>query len=133
MLASIGFFKEGLVYLYKVKPNEEDGKKTQQREERVATPLKQEVESSEASVKTVSLVQQMRSLQLTDRDNSSARALNDAKEILKQAREKATEAFYNEGLSTSDHILAMQYRILATILEKVDRRSRRTSGLQILP
>ena len=121
LLASIGFFKEGLVYLYKVKPNEEDGKKTQQREERVATPLKQEVESSEASVKTVSLVQQMRSLQLTDRDNSSARALNDAKEIFKQAREKATEAFYNEGLSTSDHILAMQYRILATILEKVDR------------
>ena len=121
LLASIGFFKEGLVYLYKVKPNEEDGKKTQQREERAATPLKQEVGSSEASVKTVSLVEQMRSLQLTDRDNSSARALNDAKDIFKQAREKATEAFYNEGLSTSDRILAMQYRILATILEKVDR------------
>ena len=121
LLASIGFFKEGLVYLYKVKPNEEGGKKTQQREERVATPLKQEVGSSEASVKTVSLVEQMRSLQLTDRDNSSARALNDAKDIFKQAREKATEAFYNEGLSTSDRILAMQYRILATILEKVDR------------
>ena len=121
LLASIGFFKEGLVYLYKVKPNEEDGKKTQQREERVATPLKQEVGSFEASVKTVSLVEQMRSLQLTDRDNSSARALNDAKDIFKQAREKATEAFYNEALSTSDRILAMQYRILATILEKVDR------------
>ena len=121
LLASIGFFKEGLVYLYKVKPNEEDGKKTQQREDRAATPLKQEVGSSEASVKTVSLVEEMRSLQLTDRDNSSARALNDAKDIFKQAREKATEAFYNEGLSTSDRILAMQYRILATILEKVDR------------
>ncbi|XP_044182260.1 uncharacterized protein LOC122963047 [Acropora millepora] len=121
LLASIGFFKEGLVYLYKVKPKEEGGKKTQQREERVATPLKQEVGSSEASVKTVSLVEQMRSLQLTDRDNSSARALNDAKDIFKQAREKATEAFYNEALSTSDRILAMQYRILATILEKVDR------------
>ena len=121
LLASIGFFKEGLVYLYKVKPNEEGGKKTQQREERVATPLKQEIGSFEASVKTVSLVEQMRSLQLTDRDNSSARALNDAKDIFKQAREKATEAFYNEALSTSDRILAMQYRILATILEKVDR------------
>ena len=121
LLASIGFFKEGLVYLYKVKPNEEDGKKTQQREDRAATPLKQEVGSSEASVKTVSLVEEMRSLQLTDRDNSSARALNDAKDRFKQAREKATEAFYNEALSTSDRILAMQYRILATILEKVDR------------
>ena len=121
LLASIGFYKEGLVYLYKVKPNEEDGKRTQQREDRAARPLKQVVGSSEASVKTVSLVEEMRSLQLTDRDNSSARALNDAKDIFKQAREKATEAFYNEGLSTSDRILAMQYRILATILEKVDR------------
>ncbi|XP_015770444.1 PREDICTED: uncharacterized protein LOC107348872 isoform X4 [Acropora digitifera] len=110
LLASIGSFKEGLVYLYKVKPNE-----------RAATPLKQEVGSSEASVKTVSLVEEMRSLQLTDRNNSSARALNDAKKIFKQARVKATDAFYNEGLSTSDRILAMQYRILATILEKVDR------------
>ena len=120
LLTSIGFFKEGLVYFYKVKPNEEDGEKTQQREDRAATPLKQEVGSSEASVKTVSLVEEMRSLQLTDRDNSSARALNDAKDRFKQAREKATEAFYNEALSTSDRILAMQYRIMATILEKVD-------------
>ena len=120
LLASIGFFKEGLVYLYKVKPNEEDGKKTQKREERAATPLKQEFASSEASVKIISLVEEMRSLQLTDRDNSSARALNDAKDIFKQAREIATQAFYNEALSTSDRILAMQYRIMATILEKVD-------------
>ncbi|XP_044182265.1 uncharacterized protein LOC122963052 [Acropora millepora] len=121
LLASISFFKEGLVYLYKVKPNEEDGKKIQQRKDRAATPcLKQEVESSEASVKTVSLVEEMRSLQLTDRDNSSARALNDAKDRFKQAREKATEAFCNEALSTSDRILSMQYRIMATILEKVD-------------
>ncbi|XP_044182676.1 uncharacterized protein LOC122963320 [Acropora millepora] len=120
LLTSIGFFKEGLVYLYKVKPNEEDGKKTQQREVGAATPLKQEIESSEASVKTVSLVEEMRSLQLTDQGNSSSGALNDAKDRFKQAREKATEAFYNEALSTSDRILAMQYRIMATILEKVD-------------
>ncbi|XP_044182769.1 uncharacterized protein LOC122963397 [Acropora millepora] len=120
VLTSIGFFKEGLVYLYKVKPNEEDGKKTQQREDRAATPLKQEVESSEASGKTVSVVDEMRSLRLTDTDNSTARALNDAKDRFKQAREKATQAFYNEALSTSDRILAMQYRIMATILEKVD-------------
>ena len=120
LLASIGFFKEGLVYLYKVKPNEEDGKKMQQREDRVPTPLKQEVGSSEASVKTVSLVEEMKSLQVTNRDNSSKGALNDAKDRFKQAREIATHAFYNEALSTSDRILAMQYRIMATILEKVD-------------
>jgi len=120
LLASISFFKEGLVYLYKVKLNQEDGNETQHGEDRAATPLKQDVRSSEASVKTVSLAEQMRSFQLTDGDDSSARALNDAKDRFKQAREKATRAFCNEALSTSDRILAMQYRILATILEKVD-------------
>ncbi|XP_067025519.1 uncharacterized protein [Acropora muricata] len=120
LLASISFYKEALFYLYKVKPNEENGKKIQHREEREATPLKQEFGSSEASVKTVSLVEEMRSLQLTDQNTSSARALNDAKDRFKQAREKATQAFCNEALSTSDRILAMQYRIMVTILEKVD-------------
>ncbi|KAK2546657.1 hypothetical protein P5673_033736 [Acropora cervicornis] len=108
LLASISFFKEGLVYLYKVKPNEEDGKKTQQREEKAATPLKQEVVSSEANVKTASIVEKMRSLQMKDLDISSARALSDAKDRFKQAREIATQAFCNEALSTSDRILARQ-------------------------
>ena len=120
LLTSISFYREGLFYLYKQKTNEEDGNMTQQKEERAATPLRQELGSSEASVKTVSVVEEMRSLQLTDRDNSPARALNAAKCTLKQAREKATEAFNNEALSTSDRILAMQYRIMATILEKLD-------------
>ena len=120
LLTSISFYREGLFYLYKQKTNEEDGNMTQQKEGRAATPLKQELGSSEASVKTVSVVEEMRSLQLTDRENSSARALNAAKYTLKQAREKATEAFNNEALSTSDRILAMQYRIMATILEKLD-------------
>ena len=120
LLASISFYKEGLFYLYKVKPNKEDGNVTQQSEKRAATPLRQEAGSSEASVKTVSLVEEMRSFHLTGLEYSSARALNDAKDRFKQAREKATQAFCNEALSTSDRILAMQYRIMATILEKVD-------------
>ena len=120
LLTSICFFKEGLVYLYKVKPKEKHGKKMQQGEDSAATLLKQDVGSSEASVKTVSLAEEMRSFQLTDRDNSSARALNDAKEGFKEARKKAIQAFCNDALSTSDRILAMQYRIMATILEKID-------------
>ncbi|XP_044183009.1 uncharacterized protein LOC122963579 [Acropora millepora] len=120
LLASISFYKEGLFYLYQVKPNEEDGNVTQKREKRAATPLRQEAGSSEARVKTVSLVEEMRSFNLTGLEYSSARALNDAKDRFKQAREKATQAFCNEALSTSDRILAMQYRIMATILEKVD-------------
>ena len=120
LLSSIQFFREGLVYLYEVKPNEEDGKKTQHGEDSAVTPLKQDVGSPEASVKTVSLAEEMRSLQLTDRNSSSGRALSHAKERFKDAQKRAIDAFSNEALSTSDRILAMQYRILAIILEKVD-------------
>ena len=120
LLASIEFFEDGLVYLIKVKPNEEDGKKTQHGEDSAVTPLKQDFGAPEASVKTVSLAEEMRFLQLTDRNSWSGRALNHAKEKFKEAQKKATDAFCNEALSTPDRILAMQYCILATILEKVD-------------
>ena len=118
LLASISFYKEGLVYLYKVldfKNSEEDGKVTVEGAEGREKNL-----ASAASVKTISLAEEMRSLHLTDPDGSAERALSDAKDRFKQAREKATEAFCNEALSTSDRILAIQYRVMATLLEKVD-------------
>ncbi len=62
----------------------------------------------------------MRSLELTNLDESATRALSNAKERLKDARREATRAFKNEALGTSDRILAMQYRVMATILETVD-------------
>ena len=59
----------------------------------------------------------MRRLELTDLDT---RALADAKDRFKDARRKATEAFANEALELSDRVLAMQYRVMSTILERVD-------------
>ena len=59
-------------------------------------------------------------LELTGPDESASRKLSAAKKRFKDARRKATEAFKNEGLKTSDRILAMKYRVMATILETVD-------------
>lgn len=117
LLASISFYKEGLVYLYKVLDLEDDkvtvvGEEGREKKLASAAPA--------ACLKTISLAEEMRSFQLTDLDGSANRALTDAKDRFKQAREKATEAFCNEGLSTSDRILAIQFRVLATLLEKVD-------------
>ena len=53
-------------------------------------------------------------------DESTKRALCDAKERFKDARRKATKAFCNEALETSQRILAMKYRVIATILEKIE-------------
>ena len=121
LVASVSFFKEGLVYLYKV-----FDKLTS--EENSTETVRQAVDSQETSaavgLKTVSLAtKEMKKVQLTDQGNqdvSAVRALSDAKERFKDSRRKATEAFSNEALNTADRILAMQYRVMATILEKVD-------------
>ena len=67
-----------------------------------------------------SLVEGIRRLELTGLDESATRMLSTAKERFKDARREATRAFKNEGLKTSDRILAMKYRVMATILETVD-------------
>ncbi|PFX12624.1 Natural resistance-associated macrophage protein 2 [Stylophora pistillata] len=62
----------------------------------------------------------IRRLELTGLDESATTKLSAAKKRFEDARRKATEAFKNEGLKISDRILAMKYRVMATILETVD-------------
>ena len=62
----------------------------------------------------------MRKFELTGLDESAMLLLANAKKRFERAREKATEAFVNEALELSDRVLAMQYRVMATILETVD-------------
>jgi len=62
----------------------------------------------------------MRSSQVTEQNEFTRKVLANAKDRFKRAREKATEAFCNEALGTSDRILAMQYRVMATLLEEID-------------
>ena len=106
--ASISFFEEGIVLLYEVfdivKSRNECGAATAQA----------------ACDEAFSLVEGITRLELTGLDESATRKLSTAKERFKDARRKATEAFKNEALKTSDRILAMKYRVMATILETVD-------------
>ena len=112
LLASISFFKEGIELLYEV-----FGKARRRREHGT---IKEEAAAGTASAEAVSLAKGMRRLELTDLDESATRALADAKDRFKDARRKATEAFANEALELSDRVLAMQYRVMSTILETVD-------------
>ena len=59
-------------------------------------------------------------LELTDLDQSAKRELSAAKRKFEDAQRKATEAFKNEDLKISDRILAMKYRVMATILKTID-------------
>ena len=105
LLASIGFFREGIELLYEVfeekRSRSEYGADTAQA----------------ACAEAVSLAERMKHLELTE---SATRQLINAKKRFERAREMATIAFSNEALSTSDRILAMQYRVMATVLETID-------------
>ena len=105
LLASIGFFREGIELLYEVfeekRSRSEYGADTAQA----------------ACAEAVSLAEGMKHLELTE---SATRQLTNAKKRFERARERATDAFSNEALSPNDRILAMQYRVMATVLETID-------------
>ena len=110
--ASISFFKEGIELLYEVFDKA--------RSRREHGRIKEEAAAGTASGEAVSLTKGMRKLELTDLDESATLLLVNAKKRFERAREKATEAFANEALELFDRVLAMQYRVMATILETVD-------------
>ena len=105
LLASIGFFREGIELLYEVFEE-----KRSRREYGADT-------AQAACAEAVSLAEGMKHLKLTE---SATRQLTNAKRRFKRARERATDAFSNEALSPNDRILAMQYRVMATVLETID-------------
>ena len=105
LLASISFFREGVELLYEVFED------TRSRSKYGADA------AQAACAETESLTEGVKHLELTE---SATRKLADAKKRFESARERATDAFSNEALSPNDRILSMQYRVMATVLEKID-------------
>lgn len=101
LLAAIEFFEEGLVLIFDAVQS-------------TAPPL------PDAEAETFCLALAMRNLELEYLDESAIALLSNARKRFKDARRKATEAFSDEALKTSDRIAAMEYRILATVLEAAE-------------
>ena len=109
LLASISLFKEGIELLYEVFESA-----------RPSTENRAIEAAATASVEQFDIAKEMRKLQLTALDESATRKLSAAKETFSDARLEAMRAFSNEALELPDRLLAMQYRLMATILETVD-------------
>ena len=141
LLASISFFEEGIELLYEVfdkaRSRNKHGAVTTRAACAEAISLAKEmlyevfdkarsrnkhgaVTTRAACAEPISLAKEMRTFELNDLDDSATRALSNAKKRFEDSRREATRAFKNEALETSDRILAMQYRVMATILETVD-------------
>ena len=118
LLLGIDAFETGLGYLYQAIDEEAD-------EDMTGTPETfQEKHSKEisspsptAAAKTAAFAEEMKRMQLNEFSDKTKRALSQAKERLKIAREEATRAFNNEALSTFNRVTAIRYRVVATMLE----------------
>ena len=109
LLASISLFKEGIELLYEVFESA-----------RPSTEHRAITAAATACVEQFDIAKEMRKLDISALDESAMRKLGRAKKRFEEARLKATEAFNNEALELPDRLLAMQYRLMATILETVD-------------
>ena len=109
LLASISLFKEGIELLYDVFESARSSSEHQ--------PIEA---AATACVEQFDIAKEMRKLDLSALDEPSTRKLTKAKKRFEEARLGATNAFSNEALELPDRLLAMQYRVMATILETID-------------
>lgn len=101
--ASISHFRTGLVYLFELLNKAQSGD-----------------DGKQPSATAVNIPETLNRWKGTDLDEADTRALLNAKEGFKDAERKATDAFENDALETSDRIQAMVIRVAARILENVD-------------
>ena len=106
LLASISLFKEGIVLLYELFES--------------ARPSSEHRAITAACVEQFDIAKEIRKLDISALDESAMRKLGRAKKRFEEARLEAIKAFSNEALELPDRLLAMQYRLMATILETVD-------------
>lgn len=113
--ASICFFHEGLWYLNSVFEEASHGKDEQVLTVERDKARKYSISASVAWKEVMNLAERLDGL-----DDSAKLALRHSKERLEFARRKATEAFCNEALSTEQRVLAMRYRVAASMLANID-------------
>ena len=112
LLASISLFKEGIELLYEVFESARSSIK-----HRAITA------AATAAVEQFDIAKEMRKLDLSSLGESATRKLDKAKKRFEKAHLEATRAFSNVALELPDRLLAMQYRLMAAILETVDNPS----------
>ena len=115
LLASISLFREGIEMLYRVFEIARSSS-----EHRTVTAQTVQTSAETRLDETSYLAEEMSKLKLTELNESAKSKLNKAMETFKEARLEAIRAFSNRALELPDRLLAMQYRVMATILRTID-------------
>ena len=120
LLASISLFKEGIELLYEVFESARSSS-----EHRAITA------AATVGAEQFDIAKEIRKLELSSLDEPAKRKLGRAKKRFEEARLEAVKAFSNEALKLPDRLLAMQYRLMATILETVDYPTDALGGCRV--
>ena len=115
LLASISLFKEGIEMLYEVFESVRSST-----EYRTITAQTQAAAETRIDKTNFISLEEMGKLELIALDESATRRLSKVMETSNEARLEAIKAFSNEALELPDRLLAMQYRLMATILRTID-------------
>ena len=113
LLTAIDVFQVGLKFLYKAIDAKSLGDARPEPSPATAE-RSSEVNSSSSTASsamdTVPLAEAMMNIDVTELDERARRAISNAKDRFKMARERATAASNNEALTASDRITALRYR-----------------------
>ena len=120
LLASISLFKEGIDLLYEVFESARSSS-----EHRAITA------AATVGAEQFDIAKEVTKLDFSSLDESATRKLGRAKKRFEEARLEAIRAFSNEALELPDRLLAMQYRLMATILETVDYPTDALGGCRV--
>ena len=118
LLVAVDSFETGVRFLFQaldVKPSGE----ASTAKEKYSVRIKEGNDDSADVVKIVSFASEMEKTQKIDLDEATKITFSQAEWRFKMAREKATEACNNEALEVFERITAIQYRVIAAILESV--------------
>ena len=115
LLAAVDSFKTGIRYFFEAL----DVKPMSSQASVGITDENLSEHDLEEAMKTVSVAAEMRKLEEMDFNETVKNNFLQAKKRFEMVREKATEAFNNEGLKIFDWITAIRYRVMATVLESV--------------
>ena len=130
LLSSVSFFKEGLVLAFEMfNETTADTNGADTREGTLGTSrgssglngLPSPTDGVDGGGKIgLNFPEELEKIQRSRGDNSTTRWLSRAQTRFQDSRRKATDAFVDKALNTLDRVLAMQYRVMATILEAAD-------------
>ena len=120
ILSSISFFKEGMLSLFKLFGKGKEVEYHAETEHPAGQKQGEQMGICARSDPINTISQGLKDFKITNFDEKDLRLLSSAKDDLRQARLKATEAFNNEALNPSDRIQAIAIRVAAKILENVD-------------